>query len=374
MQFKDVIGQEEVKQRLLEQFSKGRQPHALLLSGPEGCGSLAMAIALGSYLLCSNRSETDSCGECPACRQIMRWGHPDLHFSFPIIKKDSERSATCNDYMDLWKEMLKDNLYFGMSDWLEKMDAGNKQALITEAESDNILSKLSMTAYEGGYKVMIVWLPERLHVNAANNLLKYLEEPAPQTVFILVTENVGAILPTILSRTQWIEMSRLPETVIAEALQQRNGLEREVAIQMARTSGGSYLNALRAIHVNSVANEFFNSFVSLMRLAYSRDIRGLQSWADDVASWGRERQKSFMTYSQNMLRENFMYNFHRSELNFMTDEETAFASRFARFINERNVVEFMREMSQAQRDTEQNVNTKTVFFDFALKAIILIRK
>lgn len=372
MLFRDVIGQEEVKQRLIKQVREGRQPHALLLTGPKGCGKLAMAAALANYLLCQKRGDADSCGECPACKQILKSGHPDLHYSFPYIKKGE--STTCEDYLPEWKSMIREGFYFDIDDWLDKMDAGNKQAKIFEKEGDNILNQLGISAYEGGYKVMIIWLPERLHEFAASNLLKFLEEPTPLTSFILVTEDVAKIMPTIVSRSQQIELSRLSTETITQALKERNGLDEETARVTARIANGSYLNALKHIHINDINKEYFELFVSLMRMAYARDLAGLQKWSDSVATWTRDRQISFLNYAQNMIRENFIYNFHRPELNYMTQKESAFASKFARFINERNVVEFVNEMTRAQRDLEQNVNAKTVLFNFILKVTILIRR
>ncbi len=372
MQFREVIGQSDIKNRLIRQYREGRGPHALLLSGPEGCGKLAMAVALGSYLLCGQPGETDSCGVCPACKQIKKFSHPDLHFSFPIIRKS--KSSNCDDYIQEWNTLMREGPYFGLADWLDRMGTGNEQAVIPDAEGDNILNKLSITSYSGGYKVMIVWLPERMTGNAANNLLKFLEEPTPRTVFILVADSAELLLPTILSRTQRIEMGRLPSEVVAQALQERNGLDPVVARQVAHIANGSYLSALRFINIDNAADVFFEQFVSLMRLAYTRDVRGLQQWGDQIASWGRERQKMFLGYVQNLLRENFIYNFHRPELNYMTDKEAAFATKFARFMNERNIAGFMNETGNAQKDIEQNVNAKTVFFDFALKVTVLIRR
>lgn len=372
MKFSEVIGKEDVKQRLLRQLNEGRQPHALLLSGPEGSGGLAMALALGTYLLCERRGPDDSCGECPSCRQIGKYGHPDLHFSFPIIRKSE--TTTCDDYMPEWNAMIREGAYFGLNDWIERTGAEGKQALIPDAEGDNILRKLSLTSYGGGYKVLIMWQPERLTASAANNLLKFLEEPTPLTVFILVSADASRILPTLLSRTQQIEMSPLSVTTIAAALKQRNGLSAEAAMEVARRAGGSYLAALRHISIDDESKVYFEQFVSLMRMAWARDVRGLSRWADEVSTMGRERQKSLLQYMQYLIRENFIYNFHQSELTYMTDEESAFALKFARFINERNVIDFMNELSQAQRDVEQNVNAKILFFSFALKLTVCIRK
>lgn len=372
MSFNDVIGQDEIKAILRRQVETGRIPHALLFCGPSGCGKMAMAMAFANYILCQHPNGGESCGVCPSCKQVAKLVHPDLHFSFPVIKKD--QSTTCEDYRKEWTECLGASLYFGLDDWLETMGSDNKQALITEAESDRIIDKLSVTSYEGGYKVMIIWLPEKMRGAAANNLLKTLEEPTPGTVFILVSNITSPILPTILSRLQQITFRPLPTAVVADALVQRNGLERDMAVQVARIAGGSYLKALQTINVNSEAGNYFKYFTQLMRAAYSRDLLVLKSWSETIASWGREKQRAFLEYCQNMLRENFVYNFHHAELNFMGDEEMQFASKFSRFVNERNVMGFMREFSVAQRDIEQNVYSRTVLFDMALRCIVLIRK
>lgn len=372
MKFSEVIGQERIKNLLRKQVDEGRVPHALLFAGPEGSGKLSMAVALGTYLLCRNPHDGDSCGTCPSCRQIARMGHPDLHFSYPFVKKGE--GTTAMTYFGAWKEMTRDGFYFSLNDWMSTMGDEAKQPWITDEEADRILDQLSVTSYEGGFKVMIIWLPERMTNSAANNLLKMLEEPAPKTVFILVANNTAHILPTILSRTQLVEFPRLSTEEISTALQMRNGLERSSAMQIARLSGGSYLGALKYININSESDTYFELFVRLMRLAYMRDVKGLQKWSEELSAWNRERQKNFLAYCQAMLRENFVYNFHQPDLNFMTERESDFAQNFARFINERNILGFVNEFSRAQKDVEQNVNSRTNLFTLALKVIILIRK
>lgn len=372
MRFNQVIGQEDVKTLLRRQADEGRVPHALLLSGPSGVGKLSMAVALASYLLCPRHHDGDSCGECPQCSQIDRMSHPDLHFSFPVIRTGS--ATTCADYQQEWRAMTQGGYYFGLDDWLAQMGADNKQALITEAESDRIISRMSLSSYEGGLKVMIVWLPERMNAAAANNLLKTLEEPSEGTVFILVSDAPDQLLSTIISRTQQIPMRPLSSDTITQALTERNGIDREAAMQVARLSQGSYLRALQLTSVGDTTKPFFDHFTTLMRAAYNRDLVTLRSWSDELAGWGRERLKAFLGYCQNMVRENFIYNFHRPELNYMSPDESKFATRFARFINERNVLQFCDELSHAQRDIEQNVNARSMLFDFALHCVILIRR
>ena len=372
MQFKDVVGQDEIKALLCREVKEQRVPHALLFGGPAGCGKLAMAVAFANYLFCRQHTEEDSCGECPTCRQISHFAYPDLHFSFPVIKKGSE--TTCEDYLGDWNGLVKSTLYFDLDDWLEIMGADNKKAIILEKESDRIIDELSVSSYSGGYKIMIIWLPERMNREAANNMLKTFEEPTPDTVFILVSNNPEQLLPTILSRTQLIPFRPLSIEVITRALVERNGLEKNAATQIARIAGGSYLKALQLISVNNDADDYYDEFVSLMRLSYERNLVKLKDWSEAVAAWGRGKQKAFLGYCQNMLRENFMYNFQHAELNFMSDKETNFAVKFARFINERNVRGFVGEFSRTQRDIEQNVNSRSVLFYLALRCVILIRK
>lgn len=370
--FKDVVGQTEAKRILLSQVKAGRLPHALLLSGETGFGTLALALALANYVLCHNRGETDSCGECSACVKMKKLIHADLHFSFPIIKKGSG-DTTADAYMQQWISQLKDDPYFDLNDWTSLISDGKKQAVIPDAECDNVIKKMSLTSYEGGKKVMIMWLPEKMTNNAANTLLKTLEEPSKNSLFILCSEHPELLLTTIVSRTQRIEVPPINLEDLTQALMDRRGLGRDTAMSVARTSGGSYLRALRQLCDTDEANRLLQNFIQLMRLAYVRNLPALMQWSDHMAALNREQQQTALAYMQGLLRENFVYNFHHSELNFMTPQESAFASKFARFINERNIIKFANEFARAQKDVAGNVNGRTIFFNLALRTIILLR-
>ncbi len=372
MKFSEVVGQDEVKAVLKAQVDAGRLPHALLLCGDTGCGTLALALALANYVLCGNTAGGDSCGECSQCAKVEKLIHPDLHFSFPVVKKSSS-AVNSDTYMTEWVSHLQSDKYFDLSDWLKVMGAENKQASIFENETDNIIRKLSLSAYEGGWKVMIVWLPEKMNNSAANKLLKTLEEPSSRTLFIMCAEHPEQMLTTILSRTQRIDVPSLSTETLCQALVERRGLDPKMALDVARTSGGSYLNALRQLCDDAEAKAKFEAFVQLMRLAYQRQLPQLMKWADDMVALGREQQKEYLAYMQNMLRENFMYNFDRPELNYMSGSERAFASKFARFVNERNIVQFAEEFSRAQRDVEGNINGRIIFFNLALRTTQLLR-
>lgn len=372
MYFKDIIGQETVKQRLRLEVREGRVPHAQLFAGPEGTGALPLAIAYARFLLCTRRGEEDACGTCPSCVKLNKLAHPDLHFVFPVVKRKGGGDTVSDDYIREWRELAISTPYFGMNHWLDAMGAENQQAQIFVKESDELVRKLSLKSSEGGYKVVIIWLPEKMKVECANKLLKLLEEPPAQTVFLLVSEEPDRILSTILSRTQRINVPRLEDAEIAEALKARFGLQDTDAAETARLAEGSYLQALEIIHLSEDTQLFFGLFVSLMRLAYQRKVKEMREWSDTVAAMGRERQKDFLTYCQRMVRESFVSNFHRKEMNYMKREEENFTIRFAPFINERNVMGITDELAEAQTHIEQNVNPRMVFFDFALKMIVLL--
>lgn len=371
--FQNVIGQTDAKQKLLHEVHKGRIAHAQLFCGPSGVGKMALALAYARYLCCPNHTPTDACGTCPSCVKWNKLVHPDVHFVFPIVKNAKAKKEICDDYLANWRQLLLESPYFALEHWLDKMGAENGQAIIYAKESDEITRKLSLKSSEGGYKITIVWLPEKMHEACANKLLKLLEEPPQQTLFLLVSETPEMILPTIQSRTQRFNIPRISDEEIASALQREYGIQAQDSETIAHMANGSFLKALATIHLNEENSQYFDLFVSLMRLSYQRKIREMKQWSEQVASLGRERQKDFLNYCQHMIRESFIANFHCKEMNYMTRPEQNFTARFAPFVNERNVMGIMHELSEAQIHIEQNVNPRMVFFDFSLKMIVLLK-
>ena len=371
MFFKDVIGQEEAKQRLIREAKEGKIAHARLFCGPEGIGKLPLAIAYARYLSCNNPGEKDACGICPSCVKISKLAHPDLHFVFPVIKKKSKDTVS-DDFIAEWRELLSHTPYFNLNIWLEEMGAENQQAQIYVKESDEIIRKLSLKSSQGGYKIMIIWLPEKMNVECSNKLLKLLEEPPSQTIFLLVSEEPDMLLTTIQSRTQRFALYGIEEKYITERLQNQYGLQEKDAISIGHRSEGNFLKAMESIHLSEENKLFFDLFVSLMRLSYQRKIREMKQWSETLAAMGREKQKHFLSYCQRLVRENFIFNFQDPSLVFMNEEEQDFSKRFAPYINEKNVMGIMDELSEAQRHIEQNVNARMVFFDFSLKMIVLL--
>lgn len=374
MFFSKIIGQDSVKQKLLLEIKEKRIAHAQLFCGPEGCGKLALAIAYAQYILCEHPAETDVCGECASCKQIAKLAHPDLHFVFPVVKKSSSSSATTSDdFLKEWREAVLRNPYLNLEEWMKAMGE-EKTPVIYTAESESITRKLSLKSYEGGYKVMIIWLPEKMQTECSNKLLKLLEEPPSQTVFLLVSEHPEQMLSTITSRTQRIDIPALSPNDIQEALISKFGMDEDVARGIAMTSNGSYQRALQEMSTDDNRKLYFDMFILIMRMSYARRIKEMKQWSETLASFGREKQKNFLEYAQYMLRESFMNNFHAKQLNTMNSEESNFAVRFSPFINEKNIFGLLQELSEAQIHIGQNVNSKIVFFDFALKMTVLLKQ
>ena len=368
--FKDIIGQSTVIDRLRRSVDDNKLAHALLISGPQGNGKLPIAIALANYLLCGNGGG-DACGACPAC---VKYIHSDLHFVFPVKKKKGSDSApVSDDYITEWRELLSKNPYFSYDDWLTKLDVENQQPMIYERESAEILHKLSMQSREGGWKVVIIWLPEKMKEACSNKLLKIIEEPPQKTLFLLVSEEPDKIIATILSRTQRIDVPRIAMGDVENALVARYGLSLNDAKVVAQQSGGNWEKAEELLSVNEEKALYLDLFMQLMRVAYARNIRDMKAWSEQVAALGRERQKRLLDYCQRMIRENFIMNFREEEMIYMSQAERNFSVRFSPFVNERNIFGIMEELSEAQRHIEQNVNAKMVFFDMSLRMIVWIK-
>lgn len=369
MKFSEVVGQKETCRRLLMQVKENRVAHALLLRGPEGSGKFAIALAYACYLLCQRPTENDICDTCPSCAKTRIIEHPDLHFIYPTVNK-----KTCQSLFREWKSMIGQSPYFTFDTWLREIGAEKQQPVIYAQESDAIQQKLMLHSSEGGRKVVIVWLPERMNEEAANKMLKLFEEPPKGTVFLLVSEEPEKLLPTIVSRMQRFDVPPIEQDDMKDILVERHATEPAEATRIAKQTRGNYAEALSILQANIDEQLFFDEFVLLMRKAYMRDIKALLEWSIQVAAWGRERQKSYVKYLLRLIRENFIYNLHVSSINYMNDGEQKFATRFARFVNERNVIGLMQELERVARDISQNANASIVWFDFTMKTIILIHK
>ncbi|MFI3280854.1 MAG: DNA polymerase III subunit delta [Rikenellaceae bacterium] len=371
MRFSDVVGQEELKARLRESIDAGRISHAQLFSGAAGHGALPLALAYVQYLNCTARTADDSCGECPSCRQIATLAHPDLHFALPVNRQGKKAGETpiTDDFLALWRSVAaRQRGYVAPRDWYKALDLGKTlKGVITAKEADKIVEKLALKSYGEGYKTMIIWLPEMMNEQAANKILKILEEPWERTLFILITERGDRLLPTIISRTQEVTVPRITDGAVAAYCMGR-GVEEQMAQKIARFACGDLLKAREIIagERNEEQVTAFELFCALMRLSYNDKHLELVGWAEDVARLNRDAQLSFLSHTARLLREAYVRHAGLAEISYIWGDEADFCNKFAPFIGNQNIEKLIDEVETATRQIHQNGNSTIVFTHFAL--------
>jgi len=374
MNFSDIPGQKEIIRKLISSVRSERVSHAQLFTGPEGCGSLALALAYGKYVSCENRSQYDSCGTCKSCVKYEKMIHPDLHFVFPVIKDKKTNEPVSDNYIEQWRDFVRRDPYFGLNRWLDSIEVGNAQGLIFASEASEILKKLGLKAFESDFKIMIIWLPEKMHPSTANKLLKLIEEPPEKTLFLLVSEESDKVLPTILSRCQLVKIPSFKNEDISAYLIERFRIHKAKADDISRVSNGNINRAIELCENEDSSLLNLDRFKNLMRFAWKRDIVSLIAWSEEVAAIGREPQKSFLSFSLRLTRENLMLTLDqlKNRLVFMTGEEAEFSSKFHPFINQENIYSITEELNNAFAHIEANGNPKIIFLDLGLKITRLI--
>ena len=375
MKFTEIIGQKVIVEKLLRSVSEERVSHAQLFAGPEGSGKLALAIAFAQFISCENPAAYDSCGVCPSCIKYEKLAHPDLHFVFPVFKKGSKNDPLSNNFIGQWREQIFETPYFNLNNWLKRIGVENEQGLIYASEAVDIIKKLSLKSYESEYKVMIIWLPERMHSATANKLLKLIEEPPEKTLFLLVSEDVNRVLPTILSRCQFVRVPAITQKELALAFSDRLDVPADKAMDLAHISTGNFVKGKNLITEDETRVLNMENFTKLMRSSWKKDIISLTEWADEIAITGREAQKRFLDFSIDQLRENYMMNIGqlKNKLVYLLGEEEKFARGFNVYVNSDNINELTREFSRAHHHISANGNAKIVLLDLALKVVKLIR-
>ena len=374
MKFADVPGHDDVKRRLREMADSGHIPHALLLEGPAGTGKFMLARAFAQYVHCTNRTpEGDSCGVCPSCRQHETFNHIDTVFSFPVIKRKSGGATLSDDYIEEFREFMSKYPFMDFEQWLLALDNINAQPMMYVEEGAELVRRLTYMARRSDFKIVLMWLPERLKEETANKLLKLIEEPFGDTIFVMVSDMPRAILPTIYSRTQRVEVRRY-EVAELTAILRGMGCDERLAYDLARVSEGNVNTALRLSELSEERAQQFTLFATLMRMAYQRKVLELRKWSEEVAKLGRETSMQFIDYSTRLIRESFLTHLHMPELLTLDSRETEFVARFCPFINEKNVEDLSRLFDDARRDIAANGNAKIVFFDLAVRVIMLIRR
>lgn len=374
MRFRDIPGHEDVKERLRAMADERRVPHALLLEGPVGSAKFMLIRALAQYIHCENHTpDGDSCGKCPSCLQHQTFNHIDTIYSFPVIKK-AGKSTISNDCFGDFKNFITDSPYMDIEKWIAMLGNINSQPVIYVEEGAELIRRLNFTARQSLFKIVLLWLPERLKEETANKLLKLIEEPHPDTIFLMSSDNSRAILPTIYSRVQRIAVSRYSDDEIKHFLTTSYPVSETDAETLARLSSGNVIEALSLVDISRMRRQFLDYFIELMRKAYQRKIGLLRQWSNDVAALGREQIIKFLDYASRLIRENFILNLHVDQLNYLTEDERKFSVNFARFINERNVLKMFEVLNKAREDIAGNANPKIVLFDLAVKTILLIKQ
>ena len=373
MQFKDVIGQDSTKLKLIQAVEEDRIPHAQLLVGPPGNGKLALALAFAQYINCTCKKNSDSCGECSSCRKYTKLIHPDLHFTVPVIKTAAIDKPTSGDYMNKWRPYFLENPYPQYQKWMQLIADENKQGVIYVDEARDLIRKLNQKSYESEYKVSIIWLPETMNITCSNKILKILEEPPEKTLFILISEAEEKLLSTIRSRCQFIRVPKIADADLRRAIAPMAAATNTNAATIARLSRGNYFLALELMQNDELRKFNFLQFTLIMRNGYGRKLQEILNWSDEMAGIGRVKQMSLLKYCGELLRENFLHNLKEPDLIFMDDQEFEFSKKFSPFINEKNVILLFREFENAWSDISNNGNARLIFTDLGLKVSKLIR-
>lgn len=373
MDFDDILGHDEIKSTLRSMIDSERIPHALLFGGPAGVGKMQLALATAQYVQCTDRHNGHACGRCRSCLQYRDLSNPDLHFIYPVVKPAGKTVTYSSDYLTEWKQMLADEPFMRREHWLELLRADNRQPAIYVSDAAELTRSAQMSAYASDYKIYIIWLPESLQPEAANKLLKLIEEPWENTLFLMVSNEPANILPTIFSRTQRLNFRPLPTELIEKYMREKLHVETSTARRLAPMAEGNLLKATDMAVANGESTEFADLYRQLMRFAYARKIPELLALTEKLDSFGREKIMRFLQYCGHMARENYIYNLRLPSLTHMTAEEEAFSQRFAPFITSGNIEGIASETDTARRDISRNANAKYVLFDYALRLCSLIR-
>lgn len=381
MQFSDIIGQEHIKNHLIRCVETGRIPHAQLFVGPEGSGTLATAIAFSQYLLCQNTQGENEGGNASCNLKFTQFAHPDLHFIYPTATNDDIKSKPkSSDFITEWRHFLSESVYGGLQDWFKMLGAEKKQAEIRVDDAQEILKTLALKSYEGGYKVMIIWMAEKMNSSASNKILKILEEPTDKTVFILIAEQAEDILQTIRSRCQVLDFNGVPEDLIAKSLVSRFQAESKWAAKIAHQAQGNYNKALKLLHNETEEYPFEEWFVLWVRASFkargnASAILELIEWSEEIAKIGREPQKIFLNYCIEMFRQALLINYQANSLVFVEPKVAQFKlENFAPFVNGNNILAIYKELNDAIYHIERNGNAKIILTDLSIKLTRLIHK
>ncbi len=378
MRFSEIIDQDKIKDKLIQTVKDNRVSHAQLFFGGEGHGKLALAIAYSQFISCSDDEKFvrgDSCGKCLSCIKIQKLIHPDLHFVYPVsINKRITEKPKSTDFIKEWRELtIKNRYHISLNEWYKKIQIERKQGAINVYDCNEIINTLSYTSYESEYKIMIIWMVEKLNYAAAPKLLKILEEPSDKTLFILISEHTDQIIPTIISRTQLVKIPKIKDEELIEACINIHKCTRKTATNVAGIANGNYIEAVRLISEEADTRNHFTRFREWMRMCYDWKIQKIMDFSSGISKNGREQNKSFLQNSLNILRNCFIMNLSGENLLRLRDEEKTFVKKFSPFVNSQNVIRFTEEFNKAIYHIERNANAGIVFLDLSLTIVKLLR-
>ncbi|MEZ4859428.1 MAG: DNA polymerase III subunit delta' [Flavobacteriaceae bacterium] len=380
MEYSEVIGLEHIKSHLQTTIEKGRIAHAQLWVGPSGCGLLPMALAYTKQLLCSSHpKDSEAFHRC--AKNVAQLSHPDLHFVYPVNANETiKKNAVSDSFSEEWREFVSKNAYGSLFQWFQQLGIENKQGNISVKEAEDISKKLSLKSYEGGYKVMIIWMADKMNTECANKILKLVEEPPDKTVLLLLTEKEEQILNTIHSRCQKLQIPFLSEAAIAKALIDKKKLPEAEAIKLSRQSQGDFNKALQLMERTSEEQLFEEWFILWVRTAFKakgnkKAILELLDWSDLMAEKGRETQKNFLGYCIELFRQALLKNYTADSLLYFESQDAKFSiEKFAPFVHQNNIFEIVTACEDASYHIERNGNPKIIFTDLSIQLTRLIHR
>ena len=375
MLFKEIIGNNSVKKQLIEAVRNNRISHAQLFSGKSGSAKLALALAYAQFLNCENRTTVDSCGICSSCLKFNNLSHPDLHLVIPVLKTKEVQKPVSDHFIGKWRDFITNNYYGSLNGWIDSFGTENKtgqQGTIYKDEANNIHKKLSLKNYEAEYRVVLIWMPERMNLEVSNKLLKLFEEPPKGTIFLLITENTNQLLPTIISRLQSIKIADFTAEDIVNHFGEMD-LSLEKAKQLRNLTNADLGKITQILEDKEGELDLFSDFSVWMRLTYKMDVQGISKWVDNLSLKGRKQQNLFLSYAIKMVRECLIYNFASDTLLKTNENEFAFLTKFSPFIHEENSVMITEKLEESIKEINRNANAKILFFELSLQMVKFLR-
>ena len=375
MLFKEIVGNSNIKKQLLEGVKNNRVAHAQLFSGKSGSAKLPLALAYAQFLNCENNTIDDSCNVCSSCLKYNNLSHPDLHIIIPVLKINNIKNPVSDHFIGQWRKFIADNYYYSLNDWIDSFGTENKagqQGTIYVDEAKNIHKKLSLKNYEANYRVVLIWMPERMDLKTSNKLLKLFEEPPKGTIFILVSENASQLLPTINSRMQTIKVADFTTEDIISYFG-NNILSSEKAKQLVNLTDADLGKISQILNEKEDNLDLFSNFSSWMRLSYKMDVKGISKWVDEISGKGRKQQKLFLSYTIKMIRECLIYNFSSNSLLKTNENELTFLTKFSSFIHEGNSILIAEKLEKSIKAINRNANAKILFFELSLQMVKFLK-